>query len=319
MFQNGKPVFKKGYGLTDVENNVPMSSSSIFYLGSLVKNFTAVGILILEQDGLLKTDDFVYVYIPDIPWKTMKIYQLIGHTSGLAEYQDIVDFNKKINEQELLQLLYNTPLLFQPGEKFKYNNSGYVLLTIIIKRVSGMTYDEFCHKRIFEPCGMKTARVIHDKDVVKNRAKGYETHKSGRLINQELASDEIQSYGDISLEMSVDDFMMWDKSLYNKTILDAKSIDKMLSPIKLNNGKNIYHFLSNYCYGLWLEHSDLLSIYHHYGSWRGSDAHFWHIPEKKLTVIIFVNLAFYDTYALSKSIIELYIDKIIKDSIIRDE
>ena len=317
IFKNGKPIFKRGYGFSDVENNVPMTSSSVFFLGSLGKIFTAVGALILMQDGKIKLDDFVYKYIPDIPWKTMKIIHLIGHTSGLDDYQDYISFTKHFTENEILQIMYKMPLLFQPGEKFRYVNSGYVILSIIISRISGQEYGEFCRERIFEPCGMKDARVIRDKNIVKNRAKGYEINSKKELINQQLASDEIQSYGDVSFEMSINDFMMWDKSLYKQTVLNSKSIDIMLTPIRLDNGELINHRQVNYCYGLWQEHVDSLKLYHHFGSWRGTDGHFWHIPEKKLTIVMFANLAFYNTYYLSKSILELYIDKSINDNVLR--
>jgi CubicO group peptidase (beta-lactamase class C family) len=301
IFKNGKPLLKKAYGSADLENNIPMKTSSLFMTGSLGKHFTAVGILLLIQDGLMDFKDLVQKYLPEAPWKTMKIYHLLGHTAGLGTYDETIQYDDEITEKELLDLIYKTPLQYEPGDDWEYSNSGYAVLGIILGRVSKMSFEEFCIKRIFKPVGMKDSCFVHEKTPTKNRVKGYVLNEDKKLVNQETASESMQSFGDGPFMMTIDDYLMWDKSLYNNTILTPESIRFILSPTVLNDGKTY-----PYNCGLFRE-KDINDhvIFAHNGCWRGIVGEFYHVQDQHLTLIILVNLVDYDTIYLVNSMLNI--------------
>jgi CubicO group peptidase (beta-lactamase class C family) len=243
----------------------------------------------------------VQKYLPEAPWKTMKIYHLLGHTAGLGAYDEVISYDDEITEKDLLDLTYKTPLLFEPGEDWIYSNSGYAVLGIILEHVSKMSFEEFCIKRIFKPVGMKDACFVHEKTPTKNRVKGYVLNEDEELVNQETASESMQSFGDGPFMMTLDDYQMWDRSLYNNTILTKDSIRFMLSPTPLNDGKT-------YPYNCGLYRAEDINghvIFNHNGAWRGITGEFYHVQDQHLTLILLINFVDYDADYLIKSILDI--------------
>src|SRR4051812_46666048 len=169
MVKDGKPVLVKGYGLANVEHQVPVKPQTIFQSGSVGKQFTAMGIMILVDEGKIGLGDPISKYFEGAPesWKKITVRNLLSHTSGIPDYEHDatkVDLHREYTEADLVKFAKELPLDFVPGEQWKYSNTGFVLLGIMIHNVSGQTYGEFLHDRVFSPLGMTTARVISDRD-----------------------------------------------------------------------------------------------------------------------------------------------------------
>lgn len=186
VIKDGKPVVVKGYGLANIEHNVPVKPETIFQSGSVGKQFTAFAIMLLVEEGKIGLDDKIGKYLGEVPesWANVTVRHLLTHTGGFTDYSRGFDFRKDFTEDDLLKIIKETPLAFAPGEKWQYSNFGYVTLGIIIRKVTGKFYGDFLTERVFKPLGMTTARVISERDIVPNRAAGYvlrnrEVKKSG--------------------------------------------------------------------------------------------------------------------------------------------
>ncbi|WP_312900143.1 serine hydrolase domain-containing protein [Chryseobacterium taichungense] len=190
--QKGKPVYKKAFGLANLELNVPLNPDNVFEIGSMTKQFTSVSILMLEQQGKLKVTDVISNYIPDYPnGSNITIHHLLTHTSGIKDFTKIKGLSeisqKEMTPQMMVDFFKNEPVDFKPGEKFEYNNSGYIILGYIIEKVSGETYEDFVRKNIFEKIDMIHSYYASDRKVIKDRAYGYHK-KSNGFVNKSVIS-----------------------------------------------------------------------------------------------------------------------------------
>ncbi len=176
VIKNGKLLRTAGYGLANVELNVPVTPQTIFQSGSIGKMFTAALVLLLLDDGRIVLDSPIHRYLPDTPrtWRKITIRQLLTHTSGLADPYSKINFRKDYTDKELLKLEGTIPLLFEPGTKWSYSNMGYHVLGFICNWISRRFYGDQLKERIFGPAGMATTRVISECDIVPYRADGYE-------------------------------------------------------------------------------------------------------------------------------------------------
>jgi CubicO group peptidase (beta-lactamase class C family) len=181
VMRDGKVLKAAGYGLANVELNVPVTPESVFHTESVGKTFTAVGVLILVEEGKVGLDDRITKYFPESPaaWKDVRVRQLMAHTSGIPDYvgefggKSLVDLQKNYTEDEVVRIIAGQPLDFQPGEKRVYSNSGYVILGALIRRVTGKNWADFLQERVFRPLGMTSTRVISEADIIPNRTSGY--------------------------------------------------------------------------------------------------------------------------------------------------
>ncbi len=187
VIQNGKVVLRKGYGMANLDLGVPVSPDMVFELGSITKQFTAASILLLQERGQLRVEDDITKYLTDYPThgETITIEHLLTHTSGIPSYTGLPEWISRVREdmtlQTLIGLFKDKPLEFKPGEKWAYNNSGYILLGAIIEKVSGKSYEQFVEEEIFARLGMKNSRYGHAREVVSRRASGYsKDNDSGR-------------------------------------------------------------------------------------------------------------------------------------------
>ena len=285
VIKDGQMVIARGYGLANVEHNVPVKPETIFQSGSTGKQFTATAVMMLVEEGKLSLDDKITKYFPDGPaaWQNITVRHLLTHTSGMTDYPKDFDLRRDYTEEELYQRIKSIPLAFQPGEKWSYSNLAYVMLGILIHKVSGKFYGDFLHERVFKPLEMTTARIISEADIVPNRAAGYRV-VDGQLKNQNWVSPSLNTTADGALYLTLYDMAKWDAALYTEKILKRSSLDQMWTPVKLNNGKT-----HPYGFGWALAEVRGHRIIEHGGAWQGFKAHIGRYVDDKLTVILFAN------------------------------
>src|SRR5688572_3208805 len=220
VIKNSQIILAKGYGLANVEHQVPVKPETIFQSGSMGKQFTATAVMMLMEDGKLTIDDKISKYFPDSPegWRNITIRHLLTHTGGMTDYPPGFDFRRDYTEDELYDRAKAIPLAFQPGEKWSYSNLGYVMLGILIHQVSGKFYGDFLQERVFKPLGMSTARVISEADIIPNRAAGYRVDRNNQLKNQDWVSPSLNTTADGALYMNVYDMAKWDAALYTEKL-----------------------------------------------------------------------------------------------------
>lgn len=239
VMRDGQIIKAQGYGLSNIELNVPISPQTIFQSGSVGKQFTATGIMMLVEEGKVGLDDKLAKYFPGAPdsWNKFTVRNLLTHTSGIKDYTDKnFDYRRDYTEEDLLKILQKLPFDFAPGDKWSYSNSGYMLLGILIHKVTGKFYGDFLQERIFKPLGMMTTRIISEQDIVPNRSAGYRLVK-GVIENQEWVSPSLNTTADGALYFTVLDLAKWDAALYTEKLIKRASLDEMWTPVKLNDGK----------------------------------------------------------------------------------
>ena len=287
VIKDGQIVLAKGYGLANVEHQVAVKPETVFQSGSMGKQFTATAVMMLVEAGKLSLSDPITKYFADAPdtWKKITVRHLLTHTAGTTDYPRDFDFRRDYTEDELLKRAEAIPLAFQPGEKWSYSNLGYVLLGILIHKVSGQFYGDFLQDRVFRPLGMTTARIISEADIVPNRAGGYRLVK-GELKNQEWVSPTLNTTADGALYLTVYDMAKWDAALYTEKLLKKSSLAEMWTPVKLNDGKTY-----PYGFGWGLGEVRGHRIIEHGGAWQGFKSQISRYVDDKLTVVVFANLS----------------------------
>ncbi|MEE9373707.1 MAG: serine hydrolase [Saprospiraceae bacterium] len=241
--KKGKILFRKSYGLANIELQVPMKPENVFELGSITKQFTSVAILMLEEQGKLSVKDKITKYIPDYPSdnKTITIHHLLNHTSGIKSYTSMPSFLKMARQDmtptEIIDVFKNEPMDFDPGEQFLYNNSGYILLGYIIEKVSGISYEEYVETNFFEKIGMGSSYYGKMKQMIPNRAAGYQPKGDG-YQNADYLSLTLP-YAAGSLMSTVDDMLKWQNAINNNTFITRSSLNKAINGSQLNSGENI--------------------------------------------------------------------------------
>jgi CubicO group peptidase (beta-lactamase class C family) len=285
VVKDGNVVLARGYGLANVEHQVPVKPETIFQSGSTGKQFTATAVMMLVEEGKLSLEDKITKYFTDAPeaWRDITVRHMLTHTSGMGDYPPDFDMRRDYTEDELFQRIKTIPLAFQPGEKWSYSNIAYVMLGILIHKVSGKFYGDFLQERVFKPLGMSTARIISEADIVPNRAAGYRL-VNGQLKNQSWVSPSLNTTADGALYLTVYDMAKWDAALYTDKLLKRTTLEQMWTPVKLNNGKT-----HPYGFGWMLGEVRGHRIIEHSGSWQGFKAQITRYVDDKLTVIVFAN------------------------------
>ena len=288
VLEGGRIVKAKGYGFANIEHHVPVTPSTVFQSASVGKQFTAAEILLLVQDRKLALDDPISKYLHGAPkeWSKITIRHLLTHTSGIPDYGEDstwVNLQRDYSEDELLHVISSHPLLRQPGEEWIYSNSGYTLLGMIIRTVTGEHWGEFLKKRVFGPLGMETARVISEEDIVPNRAAGYRL-VDDELKNQEWVAPSLNTVAEGSLYFSVLDLAKWDAALYREDLLSKDSKKQMWSPVRLNDGSTASHGL-----GWFLQDEPGRRAMECDGAWQGFRSYIGRFSDDSLTVIVLAN------------------------------
>jgi CubicO group peptidase (beta-lactamase class C family) len=285
VIKDGKTVIARGYGLANVEHQVPVKPETIFQSGSTGKQFTATAVMMLVEEGKLSLDDKITKYFPDGPeaWQKITVRHMLTHTSGMTDYPQDFDLRRDYAEDELYQRIKPIPLAFQPGEKWSYSNLAYVMLGILIHKVSGKFYGDFLQERIFKPLEMTTARIISESDIVPNRAAGYRV-ANGQLKNQDWVSPSLNTTADGALYLTIYDMAKWDAALYTEKLLKKSSLEQMWTAVKLNDGKT-----HPYGFGWALGQVRGHRVIEHGGAWQGFKAQISRYVDDKLTVIVLAN------------------------------
>lgn len=306
--KDGKPIYQKAFGKANLELDVPMSIGNVFEIGSITKQFTAIAILMLEEQGKLKVSDNMTKYIPDYPTngKTITIHNLLNHTSGIKSYTNMPSFEKlaaqDMTPTEIINHFKNEPMDFDPGEEFRYNNSGYILLGHIIEVASKMTYEDFIEKNIFEKLGMADSYYGKNSQIITNRAAGYQQGTSSYENSNYLSMTLPYAAG--SLMSTTNDLLKWQNALNNYTLISKASYEKAIHGSTLNNGEHIY-----YGYGLIEEKISGSTAIQHGGGIFGYTTMGVYFPEEKVFVSALSNCNCKDVSTLAKRIGALAIGK----------
>jgi len=307
VVKDGKPVLVKGYGLANVEHQVPVKPETIFQSGSVGKQFTSMAVMILVEEGKIALDEKIGKYLGDVPasWSNITIRHLLTHTSGMTDYPANFDFRRDYTESEFLKMAKEVPVAFAPGEKWQYSNLGYVTLGMIIGKVSGKFYGDFLNERIFKPLGMTTARIISEADIVPNRAAGYRLVK-GDLKNQEWVSPSLNTTADGALYLTALDMVKWDEALTTGKLISKAGYEAIWKPVKLNSGKDY-----SYGFGWAVKSVNGSRVIEHGGAWQGFKSFIARYPEEKLSVILFANLENMDPTKFAHGVAEILEPKLI--------
>ena len=296
VFSRGHILLAKGYGQANIELSVPVKPETLFQSGSVGKQFISAAIMMLVEEGKLSLDDSVTKYFPNAPatWKPVLIKNRLSHTSGLSEYESgdrtgpKGDFYLRLDftEDELVTKVEALPIEWAPGEKWGYRNTNYLLLGILIHKVTSKPYAEFLNERIFKPLGMTSTRLISDRDIVPNRAAGYEMD-GDQLKNQAWVSPTFNSTADGTLYFNVLDLVKWDEALYGTRLLKQSSLDRIWTVYLLNDGKPNP---AGYGFGWFIGQQNGHKLIQHGGAWQGFTCNISRYPDDNLTVAVLTNL-----------------------------
>lgn len=302
--ENGKSIYHKAFGYREFANQTPLQTSDIFELASVSKQFTAMIIMMLREKGKLSYDDLLEKYI-EVPYKGITIRQLLTHTSGLPDYQDVMDKywdkTKVAGNQDCIAFLnkYAPPKLFEPGTKYSYSNTGYLLLASIAEKAGGKDYIELCRKRIFRRLNMKSTdiRTLEEKKATKNFAIG---HIYIKERDQYVRADSFPSSdytiwlgnrkGPGRISSTAADLLKWEKALYTNKLVKQSTLQEAFTPMKLNDGS-----VSDYGFG-WTLRTDPYfgKIVSHTGDNPGYKTQIIRYLDKRKTIILLNNNAHSD-------------------------
>lgn len=313
VMRDGKIVYERGYGMADLDHNVPISPTTVFHVASMSKQFTAASILLLAQQGKLSLDDPARKYIPELPdfGTPVTIRELMHHTSGLRDQWDLLglsgwrySLDLITNDDVLYVVSHQKELNFTPGTKFLYSNTGFTLLGEIVKRVSGKTLREFTTTNIFQPLGMKNTHFRDDHaEIVKNIAYGYAPDKD----TFKLSVTNFDTVGATSLMTTVEDLALWDENFYSPRVGGAELTKQMLERGKLNNGEQI-HYASGLSIGTYRG----LNTVDHGGADAGYRADLIRFPDQHFSVACLCNLATANPSDLTRKVADIYLAKEMK-------
>jgi len=284
LARNGQIVFCHGYGMANLEHDIPCTANTKFRLGSLTKQFTAMAILILQERGKISVNDKIKKYLPDAPkaWDDITIHHLLSHTSGIPNYTGFPDFLKTLRIQialdDLIAKFKDKPLDFKPGEKFKYSNSGYIVLGKIIEVASGRNYAAFVKEAIFDPLEMHDTGYDNPALILKQRASGY-TRILGLAPANAVYIDMSIPHAAGALYSTVLDLLKWDRALDSEKLVARKSIEAMFTPFK-----------DNYGYGWTIDAKLDQPRYAHLGGIPGFVTVIQRFPAEKLLVVALSNV-----------------------------
>jgi CubicO group peptidase (beta-lactamase class C family) len=308
--RRGQVIRAQGYGLANVELQVPVKPETIFQSGSVGKQFTATAVMMLVEEGKIGLGDPLTKYFPDAPpsWKKVTIRELLSHTAGFTDYPKGFDMRRDYTEAAQLKIVESIPLAFPPGTSWSYSNLGFLTLGILIHKVTGEFYGDFLQEHIFQPLDMQTTRIISESDIVPNRSAGYRLVK-GELKNQEWVSPTVNTTADGSLYFSIMDLAKWDAALYTEKLLKRSSLDEMWTVAKLNNGQpNSGH----YGFGWFVVTKNGHRVVEHEGAWQGFETQISRYVDDKLTLVVLTNLDDAKPEVFADRVAEMYLSGTVK-------
>lgn len=321
IIKDNELIYAKGYGLANMEYNIPNSASSVFRIGSTSKQFTAACIVLLAEKNKLSLNDNLKSLFPDFPEYAEKITirNLLNHTSGIRDYLQISylkglgDDDFYLDENIMKWLINQSDLNFAPGEEYLYSNSGYWLLGQIVKKVTGINMAEFAKKEIFEPLGMNNTHFHNDHTkIVKNRASGYVPDSND---NYKISMTTLDMIGDGGIFTTINDIKKWDDAYYESNVLSRDFWSMMTQQGILNNGEAI-----DYASGLMISKYKGLKTVRHGGAFVGFRAELLRFPEQKLSIAIFANRGDANPSRMANQVADILLkDKLIEEFANKDK
>ncbi len=307
IIKNGKIIFEHCYGLSNLEENIPIKPITNFRLASLTKEFTATAIMILIKEGKLNFDEKLTDIFHNFPsyGNSITIKNLLNHTSGLIDYENLIPDTAtiQVNDKDVLEMMMKQDsTYFEPGTKYQYSNTAYALLSQIVEKISGKSFANFLKENIFVPLQMNST-LAYEKGIseVSNRAFGYSKKDSGFIrTDQSLTSAVL---GDGGIYTSIEDMYKWDQSLYTEKILSQKFIQASFTRGALNNGEKI-----DYGFGWHLKTYKKHEVVYHTGSTIGFRNIIYRIPNLKFTIILLTNRDEGDTEKIAEEICDVYLN-----------
>ncbi len=309
VVKDDRIIYEHGYGMANLELGMAITPQSVFDIGSVSKQITAISILLLQQDGKLSLDDDLRKYLPEIPdyGSTITIRHLLHHTSGLRNYDDLFDLEgipeaDLTTDRDAMQLIVRQKgVNFKPGEEFLYSDTNFFLMSQIVKRITGQTLRQFAQERIFGPLGM-TSTHFHDDHtmIVPRRATGYAPHNRGGF---EMDMSNFEQLGDGSVMTTVEDLAKWDENFDHPKVGGPDAIRQLTTPGTLNNGQVI-----PYGMGIFVDHYRGLNWLHHSGEWVGYRAALSHFPEQHFSTLVTCNcVGSMAPMVMAKRVADLYL------------
>ncbi|RXF01679.1 serine hydrolase domain-containing protein [Pseudoalteromonas sp. PS5] len=294
IIQNKKFIFKKSYGLANLEHQIPLNNQSVFRMASVSKQFTAFAVLLLADDGAIKLEDDIRKHLPDLKdyGRKITINSMLGHFSGLGNFDDHLDTLREsplsrfmigseqfIPNAEYYSVIKDFPLVHEPDTTMKYSNHGYIILAKLIERVSGMTIREFTDKRIFKPLGMKhTFFSDSAEEVIPHRASGYRSPEAGKQLNHLTA---LHTIGDGGLFTTIDDMLIWDTHFQTPKLgKDPETLMALMNKPNINipeSDEGKWYYANG-------QNTDG-RYYFHNGGWVGTDTSYIRRPDTKTSVV----------------------------------
>jgi CubicO group peptidase (beta-lactamase class C family) len=301
VIRDGQVIVRRAYGMADLERRAAATPETDYRLASVSKQFTAMAIMMLVQDGKLRYDQPVREILFELPpaAQGVTIRHLLNHTSGLVDYEDLIPESRttQLDDSDVLEMLAaKDPLYFRPGTEYRYSNSGYVLLGIIVQRASGMPFPEFLRTRMFTPLGM-TASVAHieGKDTVPNRAYGYAPQGGGFVGRDQSVTSA--TLGDGGIYTNVDDLTRWDRALYGSTLVAAATLTLATTPPGLPAGAS-----TEYGFGWFVDQYRGEARWRHTGETSGFRNAIQRFPGRRFTVIVLTNRSSGEPAAIAERI-----------------
>jgi CubicO group peptidase (beta-lactamase class C family) len=308
--RDGKILYQRGYGMADLDHNVPITAETVFHVASMSKQFTAAAIVMLAQERKLSLDDEVRKYVPELPdfGAPVTLRQLVHHTSGLRDQWELLGLAgwryslDLITDDDVLSIMSRQKdLNFPPGSKHMYSNTGYTLLAQVVKRVSGQSFREFTTSRIFQPLGMRNTHFRDDHaEIVKNMAYGYVPAKDTFRIS----ITNFDTVGATSLLTTIEDLALWDENFYNPRVGGPEMIRQMLERGKLSDGEQL-----DYAFGLVIGKHRGLATVDHAGGDAGYRSDMIRFPDQHFTAVCLCNRADSNPSELTLQVAEIYLAK----------
>jgi CubicO group peptidase (beta-lactamase class C family) len=322
VVQEGRLVAAKDYGFANLEHMVPATEHTMFKIASITKTITATAVMMLVEHGKMDLDEKVSAYLPGLPssWSPITLRHLLSHTSGMKSYEALPPDSWQPDDpyERIVRSVAELPLAFQPGEAWSYSNANYVVLGVLIERVSGMPYRDFVQQQILLPVGMSKTHWNYAPEIVPNRAQGYawdaETLRDPGhppLRNRDKQS-AVWDYADGGLLSTVVDLAKWDAVLYTKELLQLSTLEQMWTPARLNDGRT-----AEYGLGWILKESCGYRNVGHWGRNPGFIAEMSRFIDHGLTVIVLCNRWKADVWPLVSKIASLHLPGVAADSLPR--
>lgn len=289
VLRDGNILREQGYGLANLESRTPATNDSVYEIGSISKQFAAEAVMLLAEDGKLSVDDPITKYLPaNAPaiWQKITIRNLMNHTSGLKDWTEIKEFSyrREYSAEEFVDLVKGFPLGSQPGDNWLYSNTNLPLIGIVVEKASGKTFEEFVTERIIKPLNFPTIRFKHQEDVVANRAAGYVLRNDILKNGEPFRPKVIAASGGILA--SATDLARWWEAVMKGGVVKQRSLDAMLVPTKLNDGRSVAHGFAFF--------TDVFNghkVIQHFGSTVGGFGSIVrYYPREKITVAVIGNL-----------------------------